>query len=89
MHGAVAARLAADETLVGLARERVREWRTKGTVHAAYVDAWEELLGGPLDALLAALTAPSERMHDLRQVSPFAGLLDARERWRILRGLRP
>jgi len=40
---------------------------------------------GPLSELETALAERSERMHDLRQVSPFAGILDARTRWRIHR----
>ena len=50
-----------------------------------YAEAWSELLDGPLDDLVRALLERSERMHDLRQVSPFAGVLDARTRWRLLK----
>jgi hypothetical protein len=37
-----------------------------------------------LDDLLRALVEPSQRMHELRQVSPSAGALTARQRWQIL-----
>lgn len=42
----------------------------------------------PLDALAQFLEDEGDRSQELRQVSPFAGVLDARERWTILRSLR-
>jgi hypothetical protein len=36
---------------------------------------------------VAALVDPGERARALRQCSPFAGALDAGERWRILAGV--
>lgn len=38
---------------------------------------------GPLDEVLAVIVEDSERMTAMRQCSPFAGVLDARERWAI------
>lgn len=87
LHGAVAERLRADPGLVEQARARVDGWWADGSVARPYVEAWRELLALPLGNLLERLVEPSERMHDLRQVSPFAGVLDARTRWRILREL--
>jgi hypothetical protein len=75
LHIAVAERLQA----------RVRQWLDSGTVAAHYAEAWRALLDLPLASLATALAEQSERMHDLRQVSPFAGVLDARTRWRIHR----
>ena len=85
MHGAVAARLVSNPALLERARSRVAAWRKTGSVHSSYVDAWEALLCAGLDAVRGMLEERSERAHDLRQVSPFAGVLDARERWRIRR----
>jgi len=49
---------------------------------------WQELLDGPLDQLLMALTSPSQRSRDLRQNSPFAGVLTDAERLAALRTAR-
>lgn len=83
LHLAVAERLQADPALIDEARVRVRGWLRDGTVAYPYAQAWQALLDRPLGDLVAALGERSERMHDLRQVSPFAGTLDPRTRWRI------
>jgi hypothetical protein len=83
LHLAVAERIRADPTVLQKARSRVRAWLSDGAVARSYALAWRDLLEGPADGLLTALGENSQRMHDLRQVSPFAGVLDARTRWRI------
>ena len=45
---------------------------------------WQELLGGDIDGVLAALTSPSLRSRELRQNSPFGALLGDDERMRVL-----
>ena len=50
--------------------------------------AWRALLCGPRETLVAALTREDERMRDLRQNTPFAGLVPAAERWKIVREVR-
>jgi hypothetical protein len=49
-----------------------------------WMDEWDRLLKGPIDRLLAVLVSPSPRSRELRQNSPFAGLLNDNERSRIL-----
>ena len=46
---------------------------------SGYLDAWEQLLELPVDALAAAMTSTSQIARDLRQSSPFAGVLSDRE----------
>ncbi len=48
------------------------------------LSGWEGLLNGPLEELLEALTASHQHAIELRQNSPFAGLLTDRERARVL-----
>jgi hypothetical protein len=86
LHAAVAKRLG-DGALIR-ARARVTAWRTNGTVDPRYVTAWADVLELAEDEVARKLIEQSERMDDLRQVSPFAGALDPRERWQILRSLR-
>ena len=87
MHRVIAARLRSDASLIEHARRRAATWRSSGEVHPEYVEAWERLLEGPVEDLCALLVEPGERGAALRQVSPFAGVLSARERWRILEGV--
>ena len=89
LHRAVAEKVARDPTVLARARERVRGWRERGEVAAYYADAWAEILARAPDQVGEALVADDERMRALRQVSPFAGALDPRERWRILQSVRP
>lgn len=53
-----------------------------------WLDEWERLLDGPVDELLDALTSRSPRSRELRQNSPFAGLLGEEERVRVLAAWR-
>jgi transcriptional regulator with XRE-family HTH domain len=50
---------------------------------ARYIDAWRSLLEGPEHELIGVLIDPSERGRDLRQTSPFAGVLTPAERSRV------
>jgi hypothetical protein len=45
--------------------------------------AWARILDGTIDEIRAILISPSENARWLRQSSPFAGVLDPRERWKI------
>lgn len=53
-----------------------------------YAEAWEAILRRPLEELIEFLVDPGERARQLRQASPFTGVLAPRERWAILRRLR-
>lgn len=84
-HEAIGRRLRADPRILQRARERVEEWLSGAVVPARYASEWHELLALPVDVLVERMTARTEAAHDLRQVSPFAGALDARTRWQIHR----
>ena len=51
----------------------------------AWLDEWEKLLDGRLEKLLEVITSHSPRARELRQNSPFAGLLTNEERDQVLR----
>lgn len=88
MHAAIAERLAVEPGHLDRARARVHGWLADGSVARAYVEAWATILGGELAAIAAALVDPSEDARALRQVTPFAGALEPRTRWRIRREVR-
>jgi hypothetical protein len=88
LHRAVAERLRRDPALVGRARDRVARGLREGTMARPYAEAWEAILRRPLEELIEFLVDPGERARQLRQASPFTGVLAPRERWAILRRLR-
>jgi excisionase family DNA binding protein len=83
---AVAGRIVADpHRATNLARRNLERMRasTRGQARR-WLDEWEDLLNGPIDELLATLVSPSPRGRELRQNSPFAGLLSEAERAKVL-----
>lgn len=85
-HRAVAGRL--DEELVAEARRRLRQWRSEGKMDPRYVDRWEELLALPTPRIARLISEDSPSGSDLRQNSPFAGVLTEPERRRVLEAVR-
>ncbi len=90
---AVAGRVVANpDATRALARTNLARLRETAPRAAVWLDEWERLLAGPLPELLLALTSPSERSRELRQNTPFAGVLTDEERERVLqtaRAIRP
>jgi hypothetical protein len=83
MHRAIADRLESEPAILLSARARVEDWLATGDVHREYAEAWRVVLEGTLAQVVAFLVNPGEDARALRQVTPFAGALDARTRWRI------
>ena len=46
---------------------------------------WRELLDGPSSELREMLVADTQEARDLRQVTPFAGVVSNEQRWSIVR----
>ena len=88
LHRAVAQRLLEDPALVERARERVAGWLRNGPVARPYAEAWQAILAGPVEVVAGFLADPGERARQMRQTSPFAGVLDPRTRWSIWRRAR-
>jgi excisionase family DNA binding protein len=84
---AVAGRLVADPRgVLGTGRrnlERIRAGGPRGKARL-WVEEWERLLDGPIERILEALTSKAPRYRELRQNSPFAGVLSERERHEVL-----
>ena len=87
-HRLVAEKLVSDPGLLERARARVRSWLESGDVHVRYAEAWGDVLSRPMTEIQAFLTEDSESARTLRQVTPFAGAIDPRTRWRIWREVR-
>lgn len=81
-HRAVARRLR--KPMVDEARHVLFRWREQGRIDERYANRWERLLNRPLPEIRRALVDESQDSDDLRQNSPFAGVLSEPERQRIV-----
>lgn len=84
-HRLVAERLTPD--LIDAARERVDRWERSGRLHSKWADAWREVLGRSPAAIRRALRSSCLRARQLRQTSPFAGVLTEQERLRLVEAI--
>ncbi|MEI8298833.1 MAG: hypothetical protein WCH32_12485 [Pseudomonadota bacterium] len=88
MHRAVARRLARNPGLVNIARNRLEFLRSSNVHGRAYHDRWAELIGGPVERLLATMTEDSELGATMRKESPFTTLVNEAERLRAFTDIR-
>lgn len=85
LHREVARVLRERPAVLETVRARVERWRQEGSGAHPYAEAWSRVLSRDLDSIEAFITDPGQTARDLRQSSPFAGILDPRARWRVLR----
>lgn len=83
---AVAGRIVSDpKSAEVLARRNLEVMRSSARGRtASWLAEWERLLDGSVEDLLTALTSRSPSGRDLRQNSPFAGILSEAERTQVL-----
>jgi hypothetical protein len=81
-HRVVAGRLR--RPMVDEARHVLSRWRGQGRIDPRYADQWNEILCRPLSEIRRTLVEESSEADDLRQNSPFAGMLTEAERRRII-----
>ncbi len=86
LHAAIGERLQAEpDAVLARASEALARMRVLHPGAEALLDEWRVLLRRPLPALLPVLRDPSPWARELRQVTPFAGVLTAGERARVYR----
>jgi hypothetical protein len=72
--------------LIAQARATATRWLQTGSVRSTpALREWLAALDGPVEGIIALLTARDERAARLRQSNPFAGVLSTHERNAILR----
>lgn len=77
-HRLVAERL--DEPILDDARRRLRRWQEQGRIDPRWASEWERVLRMPSPRIARTISADSVRARELRQTSPFAGVLTEQER---------
>ncbi len=85
-HRAVAERL--DDRILDEARRRLSRWKREGSIHPHWAEEWERILGQPADKVAKTIAADTPRARELRQTSPFTGVLTEQERRRLRRALK-
>jgi hypothetical protein len=80
LHTRVAEKLEADPALLAVARANLARWQAADDTPSLVYAEWERILDEPLEAITRLLTDRSERATQLRQSSPFAGILTDAER---------
>lgn len=85
-HELIAERL--DAGMVEEARERVERLVSEGHLHPSYAKRWQAVLARPLADIARVIIADTQEGKDLRQNSPFAGVLNEQERRRIIETTR-
>lgn len=81
-HRAVSDRLR--KPMVEEARHVLFRWRQQDRIDSRYADRWKQVLAQPVPEIRRVLVSEGSEFDDLRQNSPFAGLLSEPERRRIL-----
>ncbi len=74
--------VARPDFVIERARHNLRAVQVKGA--RAWNEEWQRLLDGPIEPILSALTSTSLRSRELRQNSPFAGVLTDERRNEVL-----
>jgi hypothetical protein len=69
--------------MVDDALRQLWKWREQGRIDERYAAQWEHVLRQPVAAVRRAMTEDTQHGRDLRQNSPFAGMLSEAERRRI------
>lgn len=92
LHQALIGDLLADpEGVIAKARDNIDKWlpqqRADGMT-ALYLHQWEEILDAGVDRIIDALTSTDEQACELRENSPFAGVLTQERRSRVLATVR-
>jgi hypothetical protein len=88
-HRVIAERLLAQPAVLEDARRRVQSWLAAAGEHAPfYARKWAEILNRDPSSIAAFLVERSELADEIRQSTPFLGVLRPQERWKIFRETR-
>ena len=81
-HRLIAERL--NKASVEEARRRLLRWRKEGRIDQRWFDEWIQILDKPPAEIARTIGADTKKARELRQTSPFAGMLTEQERRRLV-----
>ena len=73
------------ESVLAIARRNLRRLKKQHPHASAIFGVWDRALALSLDELMARMVATDEEACEMRHASPFAGVLDAATRTRVIR----
>jgi hypothetical protein len=85
-HRALARRL--DRGMANDALRQVWKWRLQGRIDPHYANLWERVLHESVAEVRRTISEDSQDAGDLRQSSPFAGMLSEPERRKLIQQVR-
>ena len=89
LHHAIAAELMADyRTVTSRAADNIARMRAANPGAAMLVEEWERILHRPASQIVSTMLDPSEHGRELRQVTPFAGVLTPGRRAKVYAAFR-
>lgn len=91
LHAAIAGHMVTDpDAVLGRARANLDRFRAvhSGTMAAHWLDLWKAVLDEGPDGVLGVLVSDSPEATEMRQNSPFTGILTADERRAVLASFR-
>lgn len=81
LHGAIARELRTQGgEVLEIARRNISRMRSLNPHASPLLDEWERIIEGTTNQIVARMLDPSEHGRDLRQVTPFAGVLSPAQR---------
>ncbi len=89
MHAVIVRKIERDPELLAIPRRNLERWERRHAGSAPrWLAEWREILSRPWPQIASLLTEQSENAIRLRQSTPFAGVLTARELKRIYEAFR-
>jgi transcriptional regulator with XRE-family HTH domain len=86
LHRAISRRLMEDPIhVLSKARRNLKRMQQRHSGMRSLLEEWRILLDRPVASLVEVLEDPGSHARELRHVTPFAGILDARDRARLYR----
>jgi hypothetical protein len=89
MHCMIAQKVEGNPDLLNIARDNLSHWQENyAGEKPRYLQEWEKILGSPWPEIAELITNMGDEATRLRSSSPFAGVLDSKERDRIYAAFR-
>lgn len=79
------------QSVLEVAQTNIAQWQAKHRsdgMAAWYLDQWEHVIDSGIDSVISVLTEIDEESIELRQNTPFAGVISDGERRQVLRSFR-